>query len=318
MKKLVTIGATAMMGFTALGGLQGVTQAVEGHTDPVAGIVNMFENDLLGTTVHADEAFQVKPNAMRIEMNVEGLSNKYGSFLISGSNGRLGVNYDNLKPFLDISILTKDNTLIKGPDNAFARHLEIGDKVQIIFHDGVTGESKPVNGSPELNITDFSSKTPYVFTVQPDGTFVVSEGYLEMEKEVQVSYDHTETPGDPAWYGVVPAAITFTDDNKGTELDASVKIVNADDQQTDYTGSKTVDVKVQSTNGFELKDGAKEAVEYSITKQDGSAVTKDQKEQDLGVLNKGNVKIDSKASLKGEAKESGKFVDTLNYHFIEQ
>ncbi|NTJ98420.1 hypothetical protein HQ633_12465, partial [Enterococcus faecium] len=75
---------------------------------------------------------------------------------------------------------------------------------------------------------------------------------------------------------------------------------------------------MKSTNGFELRDGKKAAVEYSLTKKNSDAVTKDKNEQDLGTVKKGDVAIPSKATLKGVAKESGKFVDTLNYHFIEQ
>lgn len=138
--------------------------------------------------------------------------------------------------------------------------------------------------------------------------------------DVKVEYDATVTPSDPQWYGVVPAAISLSDEAK--DVDASVKIVNTDDTKTDYTGSKSVDVKVKSKNGYKLKDAtvAGEAIDYKLDKAglNKDFFTADDTEQDLGVLNKDKPSISSKAHLTGTATKTGKYIDTLSYTFVEK
>lgn len=321
MKKIVTIGAVTMMGFTAVGGLQKLAQATENYNGPVTGMVNIFTKDLFGTTAYADEVQYAKENAFYIE------SSKSNCFSVS-RNEQGVLNYWKTtegKDF-DVTIIAPDGTKeavdeskitsVDSWENVSETLLTEGYKVLIVTKTKCHGGMLDYYKNSALYGQTFEANQSILLSVNADGTMKVMQE--DQNAQTDVIFEHTETPGEPGWYGIVPANITFNDENSDEQLDATVKIVNANDQKTAYSGSKTVDVKVKSTNGFDLKDGDKEAVEYSITKKDGDAVTKNTDEQDLGTMDKATPTIASKASLKGEAKESGKFVDTLTYHFIEQ
>lgn len=380
MKKLVTIGATAMMGFTSLGGLQMISHATEGSSNPVAGAIQTFSKDILGeVTAHAAETDvvnipddQLKAAMMaklgitdEKELTVENIKKitevQFGGKNITDLTGLnqgqkitwLAINNNHI---IDLSPLkdsyTDRNPYLEGQTVTDTEHNVTNGTVivkvkDIKNFDGTTPTITPADGGVYdaakgeitwTGVDDTATEVSYSWTgVQVNasahrfsGTVTVPLTHKQADQQgtageqTEVTFDTTVQPGEPGWYGVVTPAIAFSDANKADDLDASVKIVNADDQTTNYNGKKTVDVKVKSVNGFELKAGAKDAVEYSITKKDGTAVTKDANEQDLGtvtgeaVAGDGNNVIDSKAKLVGTAKESGKYMDTLNYHFIEQ
>ena len=324
MKKLVTISTTAMMGFTALGGFQGIAQAMENSS---VGVVSTFAQHVLGDTVHADEPAK-KLNTTLVWNYVANNTKRTVSLFFNGdkisANFVEGGGYGEYFFKLDVTVFAPDGTQrwekeVINTDEELGSFNE-GDVVHLKSYwykpgvvNFVENKGDAIQGL-DLKNFDLSNRKEYLFT-KKNGQLVLNP---DQQTQTDVTFDHTATPGEPGWYGVVPKAITFTDDNKDKALDATVKIVNANDQKTDYTGAKSVAVKVKSTNGFELKDGKKAAVEYSLTTKDNKPVTKNQNEQDLGIVKKGDVAISSKATLKGQAQESGKFVDTLNYHFIEQ
>lgn len=139
--------------------------------------------------------------------------------------------------------------------------------------------------------------------------------------DTDVTYDYTApTPAEPQWYGVVPSSISFSD--KAKDVDVPVSIVNEAEQKTPYTGSKSVDVKVKSDNGYKLKDAKVSGgdIEYKLDKAglNKDFFTADTTEQELGVLSKGQTSIISKAHLTGTAKKSGQYIDTLHYTFTEK
>ncbi len=312
MKKLVTIGATAMMGFVSLGGFQGITQATENHQGSVVGMVNTFAEDILGTSVYADEGIHFSNNSLRLKLGSD------SHYIYVNEEGKLSFNYpeDIKRMMIEGYLLKGDGTRVE-KENLDKTKLDVNDRLIFCLNVGAVNAS--LENIVYEGVQEFMPNEYYEIFFGKNGRITGKAINNSSTAKADVVFEHTEkSPEEPGWYGVVPSAITFTDSNKEQALDATVKIVNADDQKTDYTGPKSVTIKVKSTNGFELRDGKKAAVEYSLTKKNSDAVTKDKNEQDLGTVKKGDVAIPSKATLKGVAKESGKFVDTLNYHFIER
>lgn len=323
MKKLITLGSAAMIGMTLLGTFQGVTQATENHEDSLAGMVSILGKEMLGTTVHADDVVE---DQLAVTYTLENQwVNPVGTrkHVLSVYNNKIHVNTNGgyIAGIYKVTVTKTDGTsnvylLDKQNDKDICK-LDEGDKIKI----QVSGKAKiqPMQVSEGYNITQNITMDKPVFLEVEDGKITDSDDAQPDQKgQTNVEYTHTETPGEPGWYGIIPANIIFNDDNKEEALDAKVKLVNADDKNTAYTGSKTVGVTVKSTNGFKLQDGAKKAVDYALTNKAGEELEKDKTEQDLGILAKNDTEIHSKANLKGEAEESGKFVDVLNYRFSEQ
>ncbi|MFQ7233272.1 MAG: Ig-like domain-containing protein [Enterococcus hulanensis] len=398
MKKIITIGATAMMSFTSLGGLQLISQATADTNSPVVGAIHTFSKELLGdATAYAAEADMVNipdanlkakiKEALNVTDDNEITEKKCRDF--TGDLDFQGIkisNLEGLQYFTNINSLrltgcdltqeVVDEFDFKVFSSSMAslyinqNHLyntsripnfasvygnwESGQTVteskqtitttgtvtldvskyqdcmgpgsvnfERISNDGVYDEATNTITWKNLDLSTESVSFHFHGTSYLDGNVVVP---LEVQKvtTTDVTYDAQVTPGEPSWYGVVNSAITFNEQNKNSDLDASVKIVDANDQTESYKGNKVVAVKVKSTNGFELKDNAKTPVEYHITNGNNQDLAKNDSEQDLGTVtgeknagDKQNV-IESKAKLIGVAQDSGKYVDTLNYHFIEQ
>ncbi|OUZ28006.1 hypothetical protein A5806_002615 [Enterococcus faecium] len=261
MKKLVTIGATAMMGFVSLGGLQGITQATENHQGSVVGMVNTFAEDILGTSVYADEGIHFANNSLRLKLG----SNSH--YIYVDEEGKLSFNYpeDVKGAMIEGYLLKGDGTRVE-KENLDKTKLDVNDR--LIFCLNVEAVNAPLETTVYEGIQEFKSNEYYEIFFGENGRVTGKAINNSSTAKADVVFEHTEkSPEEPGWYGVVPSAITFTDSNKEQALDATVKIVNADDQKTDYTGPKSVIIKVKSTNGFELRDGKKAAVEYSLTKK---------------------------------------------------
>lgn len=122
---------------------------------------------------------------------------------------------------------------------------------------------------------------------------------------------------EPDWYGVIPANIIFQDKTK--DEDASVKLVNATDKKTPYSGASDIEVKVVSKNGYNLLDPklVGSGISYRLVKADGNSFQGNEYEQKLGTLSKTMNKLKLKARIIGKVTETGNYTDTLNYHFSE-
>lgn len=321
--KLITISATLLMGTAALGGVQSVTQAMRNHHGPITSMVNSMVKKTLGTEVYADEAIEVRDNAIVFlsEFDVDIAKEFYvspdGRLAIACNARRIHFSdvFDELTVTNGKTGITKtiDLNTSASPDSLYAGDsFSFTTNAQTSFN--MHGDEAFYEGPNTLK-----SSTKYYGLVKPDGSIKISLVPHEQQGQTTVTFDHTApAPGEPDWYGIVPASIVFNDQNKEQPVDAKVKIVNATDQKSAYSGDKVVDVKVASTNGFELKDGEKVPVEYSLTKKDGTAVSKGTDEQVLGTLRDGDTVIPSVATIKGKATISGHFVDTLNYDFSER
>lgn len=125
-----------------------------------------------------------------------------------------------------------------------------------------------------------------------------------------------DNPAIPEWAVVIPKVIVFTDDVNGREVDANVTLV-AKNGVALPTGNDVIEVKLKSTNGFNLKYGA-ENLPYSVTYSADTIIgslstTTGVVETTIGKLQNGNVTITSKAKLAGNATVSGSHEDTLTY-----
>ena len=180
-----------------------------------------------------------------------------------------------------------------------------------------------VKGLKQVTV-DFSDKTSQL---NPSGTVSFEiQNTAQQAGQTKIEYTCTKTIlSEPMWYGIVPATITMTDAAK--ESNADVQLVDADGAQTTatptpYSGDKNIEVNVKSSNGYKLLDPAISGIDisYKLDKdgKGGSYLLEDQSEQLLGELNKKNTTINSTAHLIGKATITGKYVDTLNYHFIEK
>lgn len=142
-----------------------------------------------------------------------------------------------------------------------------------------------------------------------------------------VTYDNrTVLPDGNAQYGmVIPTAISFTDDKQ--EADASVEIIGINGYNLDDWKDLDVTTKVQSKNGYLLKNDDDSAqVSYKI-KMDGNATdfTADKNEQDItnhfgikATPDPNRVKkVNGKAELTGKAVLKGQYADELTYKFTE-
>lgn len=135
----------------------------------------------------------------------------------------------------------------------------------------------------------------------------------KQEKPVRVSYSNTQSipdpsdPDNPAYVVNVPAAITFTDNNK--EIEANVSMTNPDGTQ--YAGESQAVVKVSSDNDYKLQNNGDELA-YTL-KYDGKVMTN--KDGNVGTLNKTNTTISGKANLPktSTATKVGVYTDRLVY-----
>ena len=326
MNKLIAVGATAIMGMTSLGMTQMVTHAAEKDASSVpytSMIKNLSQAKLGAVETQNITAASVKKEAIYI------VSDDYS--YISTDQGKLEFwKASNAKPFAIITIVKSDGTKIENidPTSVTDTGKWVLDTNDLVAGDTVILEAKQGlkdYKTPACSIGSVKAGDTLTLKVNSDGTMSnLTDKQPDQQgtgNDVKVTYDYTApTPSEPGWYGVIPTAITLTDTAK--EVVADVSLVNANDvtHKTAYTGDKQVDVKVKSDNSYKLQDAnvTGEEISYTLNKTDGTALASNSTEQELGTLSKATTKLDSKAKLMGQATKSGKYIDTLHYHFVEK
>lgn len=143
------------------------------------------------------------------------------------------------------------------------------------------------------------------------GTGSVQVLAAEQGQDTPVQYTNTkgipdpDDPTNPDYVINVPAAISFTDEEK--EIDASVTMTAPNG--TKYAGDKSANISVTSKNNYKLtyKD---DAIGYKLA-YNGKLMS--DTEQVVGTTNKTEFEVEGKADLVGKAKHKGLYTDTLTY-----
>lgn len=133
---------------------------------------------------------------------------------------------------------------------------------------------------------------------------------------VTIPITEKSTTADPQWYSFVPATVSMNNNTK--KVDVNIKLSKYSDKYEVYDGAKTVNVTVKSINGYQLKDGSKKEVTYTLTPDGESALKATDLPQALGSLSITTPELKATVAITGESSKTGKYTDVLTYNFSEQ
>lgn len=141
-------------------------------------------------------------------------------------------------------------------------------------------------------------------------------------KDVEVTYNNQnvitdpDNPGSPEWQVAIPSGINFTEDKK--TADVGIELQNPDGTTYDG-GTLSVQVSVQSENGYKLKKGMSSEVGYDLSYGDKTMVKQAATDEEIAILSESSTSKAGLAKLSDDvATELGKHTDKLTYTVEKQ
>lgn len=158
-------------------------------------------------------------------------------------------------------------------------------------------------------------------------TLVVAAAPVQVHAEVTqpdtvtVSYTHERQAGGTGYVVTIPSSVTFTSSRKTADLSVAIKKLNGDGSTGVYEdASKSVTVKIKSTNGYKLTNNDTATVGYTVTYEGATTSSfTGTTEQEIGKLGTTKLAFTGTAELSDTSAltVTGEYTDTLTFSLTE-